>query len=158
MNNRFLWLSIEALAVAAGVCSSFVETHIWSPAYSYFMLMLMVVLDLAAAWWLNQCQFRRRWLFYLPAYTAVLAFSHSFGKNEPGLVWLPQAVIGLIVLVHLRGLVVKFGKLQLIDADVATVLNTRLRRRIDEDAQTTATEVLSTPEPVNLPTHEAVPA
>ena len=153
-NHRFLWLTLEGLAIAASVCTTFVETHIWSPAYSYFALMLMVALDLAASWWLNQRHYRRRWLLILPAYTIVMAFAHTFGTREAGLVWLPQAVIGLMVVVHLRNLVIKLGKLQLMEPDVATVLNTRLKRHLDEDTQTTATEVL----PATTPADEAVPA
>ncbi|MCC2546408.1 hypothetical protein LJY25_08125 [Hymenobacter sp. BT175] len=162
MNNRALWISLEVGAVVAGAVSSFVEKHIWSPSYSYFMLMLLLIVDLTATVLLKQRKFRRWWLLILPAYTLVLSFAHSFGTHEPGLIWLPQAVIGLVVLIHLRRLIINFGKLQLMDDDVATVLNARLKRRIDmieaEKAAEDAAEEVPETAPATLPEHEAVPA
>lgn len=145
-----LWPEVVAAAFVA--LSGFVELHIWSPAYTYFLLMLLVVLDVSTAVLLRQRRYRQRVLLILPAYTLVLAFAHGFGKNEPGLVWLPQAVVVLMVVIHLRRLIRNFGQLDLLDTDMATLMDARLKKRLDEPAAALEQTLLP------APCDEAVPA
>jgi uncharacterized membrane protein YfhO len=157
MNSRFPWPELVAAGCVA--LSQFVEVHIWSPAYSYFLVMLLVVLDVLTDLVLSQRPWRPKvLLLILPAYTVIMAFAHSFGKNEVALSWLPQAVIVLIVLIHLRRLIRNFSKLHLMDGDVATVLDAKLSRRIekvDAEPEPAAPGTETTQEPVS---DEAVPA
>lgn len=147
------WLPELATIVYLAV-SGFVEVHVWSPAYSYFLLMGMVGLDLSTAVLLHQRRYSKRMLLILPAYTVVLALAHNFGRHEAGLVWLPQGVIMLIVVIHLRRLIRNFGELRLIEEDVATVMDVRLKKRLEEHAVLLEEQAL--PEPVA--SDEAVPA
>ena len=123
-----------AAAVLAGF-SSFVEVHIWSPSYTYFLLLLLVVLDSALR---NKLQKRvprpLHMLIILVAYTLVLAFAHGFGGHEIGLRWLPQVVLAPLVIFHLRRLIVNLSKLDLMDEDVATLLSVKIGKRAEEPA------------------------
>lgn len=161
MNSRFPWPEIAA-AACVGI-SQFVELHIWSPAITYFMVMLLVSLDVLTDLALNQRKWRPRvLLLILPAYTVIMAFAHTFGKNEPALSLLPQGIIVLMVVIHLRRLVRNFSKLKLMDGDLATVLDVNLSRRIDrvnaEQELPAEPAAVSAPTPEPAPVDEAVPA
>lgn len=147
------------MAATALAVSQFVEVHVWSPAYTYFMVMLLVVLDVLTDLVLNQRTWRPRiLLLILPAYTVVMAFAHTFGKNELALNWLPQGVILLIVVIHLRRLVRNFSRLHLMDGDLAKVLDARLSSRMEKTADELEATPLPTPIPQPVPVDEAVPA
>jgi hypothetical protein len=164
-------LSILELASAAlaGVCSSvpqFVNDHIWSPAYTYFLLMALVGVDGVVQARVQQKPLRPLRLgLQLLAYTFILAFAHGFAKHEVGLVWLAQVTLAPFVFFHLRRLIISFGKLGLVDNDVAQLLSLKIGRRaeVEEAKQADAPAPALEPapaavEPVALPAGETVPA
>ena len=126
MSTRYFPAAEIAAALLAGV-TSFVEVHIWSPSYTYFLLLGLVVVDSLMR---NKVQRRRGRPLHLGitlvAYTVVLAFAHGFGTHEIGLRWLPQVVLAPLVIFHLRRFVVNLSKLELMDEDVATLLNLKI--------------------------------
>ncbi len=119
----------ELLAVGAAGAGSFVEVHIWSPAYTYYLLLVLVVLDLLTNnFLLGKKLVPRNLAFRLVAYTVVLAFAHGFAEHEKGLFFLSQLAMAPFVVVHLRRLIITFGRLDLVDSDVAHLLETRITR------------------------------
>lgn len=133
--NRNL-LTPELLAVLAAGLSGFVETHIWSPAYSYYLLLVLVVLDVLINNYLKGQPLRARRLgLRLLGYTVILAFAHGFSKGEPGLFFLSQLALAPFVIIHLRSLIIALGKLGWVDPEVAALLETRIRRRAELEAQ-----------------------
>ncbi|MGI4871219.1 MAG: hypothetical protein ACRYFX_08585 [Janthinobacterium lividum] len=125
---------IELVAVTLAGLSSFVETHIWSPAYTYYLLLVLVVLDVLTNNLLQKLPLRPRQLAWrLVGYTAVLAFAHGFGEHEKGLFFLTQLVLAPFVLIHLRRLIIAFGKLGLVDSDVADLLQRRITRNAERE-------------------------
>jgi hypothetical protein len=143
---------IEIGAVTLAPMSTFIEAHIWSPAYTYYLLLVLVVLDvLTNNLLLHKPLLPRNLAFRLAGYTVVLAFAHGFGAHEPGLVWLTQLVLAPFVLIHLRRLIIAFGKLGLVDSDVADLLQRRITRKAESDdepvaAAEPAPEVVATAE------------
>lgn len=155
---RFLFAvqTIELLAVVVAAVSSFVEKHVWSPAYTYYLLLVLVVLDVLTNNLVQGKPLRpRSLLLRLGGYTVVLALAHGFAAHEPGLVWLAQLVLAPFVIVHLRRLIIAFGKLELVDGDVAELLSRRITARAEQaEADVVATApalpaeaVVPTPEP-----------
>jgi hypothetical protein len=147
--------TIELGAVTLAGISGFIETHIWSSAYTYYLLLVLVVLDVLTNNLLNKKPLVPRNLaFRLAGYTVVLAFAHGFGAHEVGLVWLPQLVLAPFIIVHLRRLIIAFGKLELVDGDVAELLSKKITR-VAEREELPAAE----PAPASVPealTPEAV--
>ncbi|HEX8349095.1 MAG TPA: hypothetical protein VF598_03970 [Hymenobacter sp.] len=128
IDTRFPIVELSA-ALLAGV-SSFVELHIWSPAYTYFMLLFLVIVDVTVNNHVKGQRHRPKiMLLILLAYTLVLAFANAFGKHEVGLIWLPQVVLAPFVVGHLRRLIKNFGKLSLMEEDTAALLSTNLSSR-----------------------------
>jgi len=158
MGPRFL--NLELLAVALAGVSSLIEKHVWSPAYTYYLLLVLVVLDvLTNNLVLGKRLVPRNLLLRLVAYTVILAFAHGFSAHEPGLFFLSQLAMAPFVIVHLRRLIISFGKLELVDGDVATLLSKRITRA-DEAAAEAAAAAQSgaAPAPAAEPTPEPVPA
>ena len=126
--------AVELVAVVLAALASFVETHIWSPAYTYYLLLVLVVLDVLTNNLLTKQPLRpRRLAWRLAGYTAVLAFAHGFGEHEKGLFFLTQLVLAPFVLIHLRRLIIAFGKLGLVDSDVAELLERRITRSAERE-------------------------
>jgi asparagine N-glycosylation enzyme membrane subunit Stt3 len=76
---------IEIFAAVLAAISSFVELHIWSPAYTYFMLLFLVMVDVMVNNHIKGQPNRPKFmLLIMLAYTLVLAFAHAFGKHEVG--------------------------------------------------------------------------
>jgi hypothetical protein len=129
-------LGIEVCAVGVAGISGFVEGHIWSPAYSYYLLLVLVVLDLLTNnFLLNKPLVPRNLVFRLLAYTLILAFAHGFSEHEKGLFFLSQLAIAPFVIVHMRRLIITFGKLGLVDTEVSHLLETRIKRAADQAAE-----------------------
>jgi hypothetical protein len=149
------YISVQAVelgAVTLAGVSAFVEAHVWSPAYTYYLLLVLVVLDVLTNNLLNKKPLRPRVLaLRLAGYTVVLALAHGFAAHEPGLVWLAQLVLAPFVIVHLRRLIIAFGKLELVDGDVAELLSRRITARAERAAEAEA-------EAEALPTPDATPA
>ena len=142
--------AVELVAVSLAGLGGFVEAHIWSPAYTYYLLLALVVLDVLTNNLLQKKPLRPKLLAgRLAGYTAVLAFAHGFGEHEKGLFFLTQLVLAPFVLIHLRRLIIAFGKLGLVDSDVADLLQRRITHQAERE------EAPATPEPV--PTEAAVP-
>lgn len=124
---------LELLAATLAAIGSFVDVHVWSPAYTYFLLVLLVITEALITTWLHRRPLRPlRVAGRVLAYTAVLAFAHGFGKHEPSLAWLPHLVLAPCVVFHLRKLIGAFGALDLVDAEAADLLNIRLTRKQEE--------------------------
>jgi hypothetical protein len=139
--------NLELLAVALAGLSGLVEKHVWSPAYTYYLLLGLVVLDvLTNNLVLGKRLVPRNLVLRLAAYTVILAFAHGFSANEPGLFFLSQLAMAPFVIVHLRRLIISFGKLDLVDGDVATLLSKRITRA-DEAAVEAATASAPLPAP-----------
>ncbi len=138
--------AIELGAVTAAGISGFIEAHVWSPAYTYYLLLVLVVLDVLTNNLVEKKPFKPRQLaLRLVGYTALLAFAHGFGEHEKGLFFLTQLVLAPFVLIHLRRLIIAFGKLGLVDNDVADLLQRRITRKAESE-ETLAPEVVPTPE------------
>jgi hypothetical protein len=130
------FLNWEFMAVCLAGVSGFVEGHIWSPAYTYYLLLVLVVLDVLTNNLLEgKPLVPRNLLFRLFAYTVILAFAHGFSEHEKGLFFLSQLAMAPFVIVHLRRLIIAFGKLGLVDKDVAHLLETRIKRAADQAAE-----------------------
>ncbi|MVN79127.1 hypothetical protein GO988_22580 [Hymenobacter sp. HMF4947] len=147
--------TIELVAVSVAGVSGFVEAHIWSPAYTYYLLLVLVVLDVLTGNLLQKLPLKPRKLAWrLVGYTAILAFAHGFGEHEKGLFFLTQLVLAPFVLIHLRRLIIAFGKLGLVDSDVADLLQRRMTRQAEREEEPAAAPEPTAPlEPV--PTAEA---
>ena len=131
-------LNLEIAAVVAAGAGGFVEVHIWSPAYTYYLLLLLVVLDVLT----NNFLAGKHLVLRLAAYTIILMFAHGFSEHEKGLFFLSQLAMAPFVIVHLRRLIIAFGKLELVDGDVADLLSKRITRAADA-----AAEAAPVPEP-----------
>ncbi|MDB5270081.1 MAG: hypothetical protein JWP58_3121 [Hymenobacter sp.] len=141
--NAPRFLTVEALAVLAAGISGFVDAHIWSPAYSYYSLLVLVVLDVVTN---NLVEGKRlvprNLVLRLLAYTVLLAFAHGFAEHEKGLFFLSQLAMAPFVIVHLRRLIISFSKLGLVDPSVADLLQKRITRGSEA-----AAEAVPVPEP-----------
>jgi hypothetical protein len=144
--NTTRFLNWEFMAVCLAGISGFVEGHIWSPAYSYYLLLVLVVLDLLTNnFLLGKPMMPRNLVFRLLAYTLILAFAHGFSEHEKGLFFLSQLAIAPFVIVHMRRLIISFGKLGLVDTEVSHLLETRIKRAADQSAE--VVPVAPAPEP-----------
>lgn len=143
------YISVQAVelgAVTLAGVSTFIEAHVWSPAYTYYLLLVLVVLDVLTNNLVNKKPLLPRILaLRLAGYTVVLALAHGFAAHEAGLVWLAQLVLAPFVIVHLRRLIIAFGKLELVDGDVAELLSRRITARAERAAEQEA-EALPAPE------------
>jgi hypothetical protein len=163
MNFRYFPTAELAAAVLAG-CTSFIEVHVWEPAYTYFLLLFLVTVDSILRNKLKRRPTRPgQLLVVLAAYTLVLAFAHGFGGHEIGLRWLPQVVLAPLVIFHLRRFIVNLGKVDLMDEDVSTLLNLKILRRAElAEAEAAATsesaELAPAPEGVSELQLEPAPA
>jgi hypothetical protein len=148
--------TIELLAVVIAGVTGFVEAHVWSPAYTYYLLLVLVVLDVVTNNLVNNEPLKPRKLaLRLAGYTAILSFAHGFGEHEKGLFFLTQLVLAPFVLIHMRRLIIAFGKLGLVDKDVADLLERKITRQAErEDEPAAAPEPAPVLEPV--PTQAAV--
>ena len=136
-------LNLEIAAVVAAGVGGFVEVHIWSPAYTYYLLLVLVVLDVLTNNFLaGKRLVPRNLVLRLVAYTIILMFAHGFSEHEKGLFFLSQLAMAPFVIVHLRRLIIAFGKLELVDGDVADLLSKRITRAADA-----AAEAAPVPEP-----------
>lgn len=127
----------ELAAVGLAGLGGLVETHIWSPAYTYYLLLLLVALEVGVNTYIRKAPFRPRNLaLRLLAYTLVLGFAHGFAEHEKGLFFLSQLALAPFVIVHLRRLIIAFGKLELVDADVAELLTKRITRAAEATPET----------------------
>ncbi|MDB5268221.1 MAG: hypothetical protein JWP58_1261 [Hymenobacter sp.] len=148
------FLTVEALAVVAAGVSGFVDAHIWSPAYSYYSLLVLVVLDVVTN---NLVEGKplvpRNLALRLLAYTVLLAFAHGFAEHEKGLFFLSQLAMAPFVIVHLRKLIISFSKLGLVDPSVADLLQKRITRasEVAADAAAEAAPVPEPPAPAPIP-------
>jgi hypothetical protein len=142
--------AIELGAVTVAGISGFVESHIWSPAYTYYLLLVLVVLDVLTNNLVEKKAFNAKKLAWrLVGYTALLAFAHGFGEHEKGLFFLTQLVLAPFVLIHLRRLIIAFGKLGLVDADVADLLQRRITRKAESEPEAEpAAEAVPVAEPL----------
>jgi hypothetical protein len=140
---------VQLVAIAAGL-SGFVEKHIWSPAYSYYLLLVLVVLDVLTNNLVEGKPLRPRNLaLRLVGYTVLMSFAHGFGEHEKGLFFIPQLVLAPFVLVHMRRLIISLGKLEWVDSGVAELLSKRITARAEAEAPVPAPE--ATPEPTPEP-------
>ncbi|MBF9239454.1 hypothetical protein I2I05_18825 [Hymenobacter sp. BT683] len=132
LGARFLNLEIGAVVLAG--LSSFVEMHIWSPAYTYYLLLVLVVLDVVTNNLVaGKPLVPRNLLLRLVAYTVLLGLAHGFAAHEPGLFFLSQLAMAPFVIVHMRSLIISFGKLGLVDEAVADLLQKRITRAVEAE-------------------------
>lgn len=140
---------VQLVAIGLAGVSGFVEKHIWSPAYTYYLLLVLVVLDVLTNNVVAGKRLRPRNLaLRLVGYTLLMAFAHGFGEHEKGLFFIPQLVLAPFVLVHMRRLIVSLGKLDLVDSDVAELLSKRITAKAEAETPVPAPEPTPEPEPV----------
>lgn len=146
------FLTIESVQLAAiGIAglSGFIEKHVWSPAYTYYLLLVLVVLDVLTNNVVQGKRLRPRNLaLRLVGYTLILALAHGFGEHEKGLFFLTQLVLAPFVLVHMRRLIISLGKLGMVDSDVADLLSKRITAKTEAEPPVAEPEPEPTPEPV----------
>ncbi|WP_210521892.1 hypothetical protein [Hymenobacter terricola] len=156
MTPRFL--TVEAVAVVAAGVSGFVDAHIWSPAYSYYSLLVLVVLDVLTN---NLVEGKpmvpRNLALRLLAYTVLLAFAHGFAEHEKGLFFLSQLAMAPFVIVHMRRLIISFGKLDLVEPAVADLLQKRITRASEVAAESVPVPEPAAPAPMVEPTLPVAP-
>lgn len=139
---------VQLVAIAVAGLSGFIEKHVWSPAYTYYLLLVLVVLDVVTTNVVQGKPLRPRNLaLRLAGYTLVLAFAHGFGQHEKGLFFLTQLVIAPFVLVHMRRLIISLGKLEMVDSDVSDLLSKRITARAEAEAPVPTPEATPEPEP-----------
>lgn len=150
---------IELAAVLMAGVGGLVERHIWSPAYTYYLLLFLVALDVAVNAYLRGLPLRPRNLaLRLLAYTVVLGFAHGFAEHEKGLFFLSQLALAPFVIVHLRRLIIAFGKLDLVDNDVAELLSKRITRAAEAAPEAAETAPGRFPVTQEIPPADAPPA
>ena len=153
---RFVTLEFAAVVVAG--IGGFVEVHIWSPAYTYYLLLVLVVLDVVTNNFLhNKRLIPRNLALRLAAYTVILAFAHGFAAHEPGLFFLSQLAMAPFVIVHMRRLIVSLGKLDLVDSEVADLLEKRITRRAELAAESAEAATMVSPPAEPAPVPEPAP-
>ncbi|WP_375418117.1 hypothetical protein [uncultured Hymenobacter sp.] len=147
---------LQYLAIGAAGLGGFVEMHIWSPAYTYYLLLVLVVLDVVTNnFLLGKRLVPRNLALRLMAYTVLLALAHGFSQHEKGLFFLSQLALAPFVIVHMRRLIITFGKLDLVDNEVADLLGKRITRAAEAAAEAT----VALPKPVAEPEPQpALPA
>ncbi|MGI4835116.1 MAG: hypothetical protein ACRYFK_16810 [Janthinobacterium lividum] len=149
---------VELSAISVAGVSTFVEAHIWTPAYTYYLLLVLVVLDVLTNNLVVGKRLRPRNLaLRLVGYTVVLALAHGFGEHEKGLFFLTQLVLAPFVLVHMRRLIISLGKLDLVDSDVAELLSRRITREAEREPDFTAPAAEPAPAPEPAPVAEPTP-
>lgn len=152
------FLNLELLAVVLAGVGGFVEGHIWSPAYTYYLLLVLVVLDLVTNNLVaGKRLVPRNLLLRLLAYTVLLAFAHGFAEHEKGLFFLSQLAMAPFVIVHMRRLIISFGKLDLVDRDVADLLQKRITRAADSAAEAVPVPEPPAPAPIEEPSLPVAP-
>ena len=158
MNAAPRFLTVEFLAVLAAGISGFVDAHIWSPAYSYYSLLVLVVLDVVTN---NLVEGKRlvpkNLALRLLAYTVLLAFAHGFAEHEKGLFFLSQLAMAPFVIVHMRRLIISFGKLDLVEPAVADLLQKRITRAADAAAEAVPAPEPPAPAPIEEPALPVAP-
>ena len=152
------WMNVELSAVVLAGVSGFVEGHIWSPAYTYYLLLVLVVLDVVTN---NLVEGKRpvpkNLVLRLLAYTVLLGFAHGFAEHEKGLFFLSQLAMAPFVIVHMRRLIISFGKLDLVDRDVADLLQKRITRAADAAAEAPPAPEPPAAAPIEEPASLAAP-
>ena len=139
---------VQLTAIGVAGVTGFVEKHVWSPAYTYYLLLVLVVLDVLTNNVVAGKRLRPRNLaLRLVGYTLILALAHGFGEHEKGLFFLTQLVLAPFVLVHMRRLIISLGKLDLVDSDVAELLSKRITAKAEAETPVAAPEPEPTPEP-----------
>lgn len=137
----------QVLAGLAAVVAGFVDAFIWSPAISYFALVLLLLTDTVLTDTVRRAPFRPIWIaLQLVAYTFVLALAHTFGKHEPLLSWLPHLVFAGIVGFHFLSLLKALGKLHLMREELTDLLSVKLTRKFNETAENVAASPVDDPD------------
>lgn len=150
--------TVEMLAVVAAGVSGFVDAHIWSPAYSYYSLLVLVVLDVMTNNLVKgEPLVPRNLAMRLLTYTVVLAFAHGFSSHEKGLFFLSQLAIAPFVIIHLRRLIISCAKLKWLEPDVADLLQKRITRAADAAAEAVPTPEPPAPAPIAEPALPVAP-
>lgn len=126
--DRKYWFLLDSIAAAAGVVTATVQGFIWEPAITYYVVILLVVVDfltgVSVAIKANNVETRKamRLVYKILAYTLIMVVAHNIGRSEPALFWLPQAVVTPIVLILLMSTIKNLSLLNVLPAHVAKFL------------------------------------
>ena len=149
-SNRKHAALIDATAFLMGALTAFVDTHIWSPASTYYCVLFLVLADFASGVWVGhrsptgiETRKAKKVLGSLVYYTAFMLFAHQFSKGEPALFWMPQAVLAPIVVINFTSLIKNASLLGFLPASIAEWLY----KNIDKYKNPTQNETPSYPEP-----------
>lgn len=142
---------IHILAAVVGFITSFVNAHIWSPASTYYMVLVLVLFDFGTGVLVGirsargfETRKAKKILLTLCAYTACMFFAHNFAKHEPGLFWMPQTVLAPIVVINFLSFAKNCSLLGWLPEKVSQVLYKNIDR-------------YKNPEPLINPTNETLP-
>ncbi|RDC63274.1 hypothetical protein [Adhaeribacter pallidiroseus] len=131
---------IHSIGALIGLIYGFVDSHIWSPAETYFLVMSLVLLDfctgiLYAYKSKGYCEIKaQRVIFTMLAYTSLLFYTFQFSKAGGVMPLLTHIVFVPMVAVTMISLVKNFRLLGWINRDLAFTINQKLDSKIKEDA------------------------
>jgi len=140
---------LHAIGIAIGFLYGFIDTHIWTPAESYFLVMSLVLVDfgtgiLYAYRTGTYChQKAREAIFTIGAYTILLFYAFQFSKQGGIMPVLTHIVFVPMVLVTLVSVVQNFLKLGWIKKELALLVNHKINSNLKTD------EKISMPEPAD---------
>ncbi len=131
----------------------FVEAYIWSPSTTYFILLLVVILDAAGrAYLANHTLWKAAKAagLLMGGYTLILTIAYWL-RAEPSMMWLRFVVLPPAIAYELRSLIRTLRALRMMNADTADLLTTNITRKVQP-----AEDAPAEPEPVPAP--EPTPA
>jgi len=135
-------IMLHAIGVLMGTAYGFIDTHIWTPAEAYLLVMSLVMFDFAtgvlyATRTKTYSQaIANRVFFTMFAYTSLLFYSFQFSKLGGMLPILTHIVFVPMVLVTMRSLLKNFQRLGWIKNDFALSLNEKITENLKTNEKT----------------------
>ncbi|MBX3103203.1 MAG: phage holin family protein [Bacteroidetes bacterium] len=105
-----------------------VDTYIWHPSVTYYLMLTILVADFGTGSWLAWRQGRfetrkaLRSVWKLVTYTFLLALAHNLGKTERMFSWLPEAVLFPMIILLLLSMLKNMSLLGWIEPHLAAIL------------------------------------
>lgn len=130
---------IHAVGILLGALYGFIDSHIWSPAEAYLLVMSLVLLDFGTGllFALRTSKFckqkAQRVVFTMIAYTALLFYTFQFSKLGGILPLLTHVVFVPMVIVTMISLVKNFRRLGWISANMALTINQKLDHKLSDN-------------------------
>lgn len=140
----YAWSQIffHAFSVVMGAAYGFIDTHIWTPAEAYLLVMSLVMVDFGTGilYSVRTKTYNRaianQVFFTMFAYTALLFYSFQFSKLGGILPILTHVVFVPMVLITMKSLVRNFRLLKWIKHDFAINLNEKFTENLKNNEKT----------------------